>query len=84
MSRCGFEMLAWNVMRRRSWNTTFVPMSLPDLTETDLEKLGVSLGDSKRFLKAIAALQIASSADSQESDQVFYSLGAFRRQPTRA
>jgi class 3 adenylate cyclase len=43
---------------------------LADLTETDLEKLGVSLGDRKRFLKAIAALRIASSADSAKSDQV--------------
>jgi hypothetical protein len=43
---------------------------LPDLTETDLEKLGVSLGDRKRFLKAIAALQIVSSTASPRSDQV--------------
>jgi class 3 adenylate cyclase len=43
---------------------------LPDLTESDLEKLGVSLGDRKRFLKAIAALQIASSTESPRSDQV--------------
>src|SRR5918996_661837 len=28
---------------------------LPDLTEPDLEKLGISLGDRKRLLKAIAA-----------------------------
>jgi class 3 adenylate cyclase/tetratricopeptide (TPR) repeat protein len=43
---------------------------LPDLTETDLEKLGVSLGDRKRFLKAIAALQIASSSEFSGLDQV--------------
>jgi class 3 adenylate cyclase/predicted ATPase len=43
---------------------------LADLTETDLEKLGVSLGDRKRFLKAIAALQVASSTESPRSDQV--------------
>jgi hypothetical protein len=43
---------------------------LPDLTEADLEKLGVSLGDRKRFLKAIAALQVASSTESPRSDQV--------------
>ena len=29
---------------------------LPDLTEADLEKLGVALGDRKRLLRAIAAL----------------------------
>ena len=30
---------------------------LPDLTESDLEKLGVTLGHRKKVLKAIAALQ---------------------------
>ena len=30
--------------------------TLPDLTETDLEKLGVALGHRKRILRAIAAL----------------------------
>src|SRR6202041_2050435 len=29
---------------------------LPELTDGDLEKLGVNLGDRKRLLKAIAAL----------------------------
>jgi hypothetical protein len=32
------------------------PDVLPELTDSDLEKLGVSLGDSKRLLKAIASL----------------------------
>jgi class 3 adenylate cyclase len=32
------------------------PDVLPDLTDSDLEKLGVSLGDGKRLLKAIASL----------------------------
>ena len=32
------------------------PDVLPDLTDSDLEKLGVSLGDRKRLLKAIASL----------------------------
>jgi class 3 adenylate cyclase len=32
------------------------PDVLPDLTDSDLEKLGVSLGDSKRLLKVIASL----------------------------
>src|SRR6516165_8356811 len=32
---------------------------LPDLNETDLERLGVALGDRKRILKAAAALSIS-------------------------
>ena len=32
------------------------PDVLPDLTDGDLEKLGVTLGDRKRLLKAIASL----------------------------
>jgi class 3 adenylate cyclase len=32
---------------------------LPDLTDSDFEKLGVTLGDRKRLLKAIAALSAA-------------------------
>src|SRR6266576_2354434 len=35
---------------------------LPDVTEADLERLGVALGDRKRMLRAIAALLDASSA----------------------
>jgi class 3 adenylate cyclase/predicted ATPase len=35
---------------------------LPDVTEADLERLGVALGDRKRILRAIAALSGASSA----------------------
>jgi len=34
---------------------------LPDLTETDLEKIGVALGHRKRILRAIASLLAASS-----------------------
>jgi hypothetical protein len=34
---------------------------LPDLTETDLEKIGVALGHRKRILRAIASLSAASS-----------------------
>jgi class 3 adenylate cyclase len=36
---------------------------LPDLTESDLEKLGVLLGHRKRLLKAIADLRRADSGD---------------------
>ena len=32
------------------------PSVLPDLTEADLERLGVTLGHRKRLLRAIAAL----------------------------
>ena len=35
---------------------------LPDVTEADLERLGVALGDRKRILRAIAALSGRSSA----------------------
>ena len=35
---------------------------LADLTETDLEKLGISLGHRKKLLKAIAELQAPSIA----------------------
>ena len=37
---------------------------LPELTETDLEKLGVPLGHRKRLLKAIAGLGAAATAPS--------------------
>ena len=36
---------------------------LPDLTEGDLDQLGVPLGHRKRLLKAIAALGIAEPAE---------------------
>ena len=36
---------------------------LPDLTENDLEKLGVSLGHRKKLLRAIEALTASASAD---------------------
>ena len=35
---------------------------LPDVTETDLEKLGVALGHRKRILRAITALTSGNSA----------------------
>ena len=34
--------------------------ALPELTETDLEKLGVLLGHRKRMLRAIARFEVAS------------------------
>src|SRR5262245_31917957 len=42
---------------------------LPDLTEADLEKIGVSLGHRKRILRAIAELQeTASSSEATRAD----------------
>ena len=35
---------------------------LPDLTENDLEKLGVSLGHRKKLLRAIEALTVSAPA----------------------
>jgi hypothetical protein len=45
----------------RQYGSAFVqadidPLVLPDLTEADLERLGVSLGHRKKLLRAIAAL----------------------------
>ena len=40
---------------------------LPDLTDDDLEKLGIPLGDRKRLLKAIAALASAPAAPAPSS-----------------
>jgi hypothetical protein len=40
---------------------------LPELTEADLEKLGVLLGDRKRMLRAIAALGAAAPGRSRSS-----------------
>src|ERR1700740_959320 len=37
---------------------------LPDLTDQDLEKLGVVLGDRRKMLRAIAALGSAAAAES--------------------
>src|ERR1700747_1113640 len=36
---------------------------LPDLTDQDLEKLGVVLGDRRKMLRAIANLEVQKSAD---------------------
>jgi SAM domain (Sterile alpha motif) len=41
---------------------------LPDLSETDLERLGVSLGHRKRLLKAIAGLGAAQIAAKPEKE----------------
>ena len=62
---------------------------LSELTETDLEKLGVLLGDRKRLLKAIEALRdrpaqpaSGSHARSSEAEVVQPSTGGERRQLT--
>jgi class 3 adenylate cyclase len=43
-------------MRRRSVRTRFDPSVLPDLTDQDLEKLGVLLGHRRKLLRATAEL----------------------------
>ena len=40
---------------------------LPDLTENDLQKLGVSLGHGKRLLRAIETLKIESQPSSDNT-----------------
>ena len=58
---------------------------LPELTETDLEKLGVLLGHRKRMLRAIAGFEVPSPPISSHPAQVEPALpqhGAQRRQLT--
>jgi class 3 adenylate cyclase/predicted ATPase len=43
---------------------------LPELTEADFEKLGVSLGHRKRLLKAIAGLNVAAGESSASSTMI--------------
>ncbi len=42
---------------------------LPELTEEDLEKLGLSLGHRKKLLKAVAALQAPAAAETSPEEQ---------------
>jgi len=59
--------------------------ALPELTETDLEKLGVLLGHRKRMLRAIAGFEVPSPPISSHPAQVEPALpqqGAQRRQLT--
>src|SRR5215472_4764401 len=59
--------------------------ALPELTETDLEKLGVLLGHRKRMLRAIAGFEVSSPPISPLPAQVEPALlqhGAQRRQLT--
>jgi len=44
--------------------------ALPELTETDLEKLGVLLGHRKRMLRAIAGLEVPRPPISSHPAQV--------------
>ena len=59
--------------------------ALPELTETDLEKLGVLLGHRKRMLRSIAGFEVPSPPISSHPAQVEPALpqhGAQRRQLT--
>ncbi len=40
---------------------------VPELTDADLEKLGVSLGDRRRFLKAAASLDVSTRSEPSDS-----------------
>jgi hypothetical protein len=55
--------------------------TLPDLTETDLEKLGVLLGHRKRILRAIDDLCVA-TAPARASEPAIERVDAERRQLT--
>src|SRR5262245_14389586 len=55
---------------------------LPDVTETDLEKLGVALGHRKRILRAIAALSGATPASAALATALSPQSEAERRQLT--
>ena len=60
---------------------------LPDVTETDLEKLGVALGHRKRILRAIAALSgptaalslPQSEAERRQLTVLFFAISSARR-----
>src|SRR5262249_20036300 len=59
------------------------PSVLPDLTEADLERLGVSLGHRKKLLRAIAALTERAANDaSAASAGIIAAAEAERRQLT--
>jgi class 3 adenylate cyclase len=55
---------------------------LPDLTDTDLEKLGVSLGDRRRILKAAASLEVAARSSEPAATPRADTREAERRQLT--
>ncbi len=55
---------------------------LPDLTDADLEKLGVSLGDRRRILKAAASLEVAARSSEPAATPRADTREAERRQLT--
>ncbi len=55
---------------------------LPDLTDTDLEKLGVTLGHRKKLLRAIAELQPPDAPPGEPGPEPLKSADAERRQLT--
>src|SRR4249920_2402264 len=72
----------------RQYGSAFVqadidPSVLPDLSETDLERLGVSLGHRKKLLRAIAALtESAANGAASPPDGITAAPEAERRQVT--
>ncbi len=55
---------------------------LPDLTDVDLEKLGVSLGDRRRVMKAAASLEVAARSSEPAATPRADTREAERRQLT--
>src|SRR5262245_17045309 len=71
----------------RQYSSAFVqadidPSVLPDLTEADLERLGVSLGHRKKLLRAIAALKESAATATSPSVGIAAAPEAERRQLT--
>src|SRR5690349_16459344 len=56
---------------------------LPELTEGDLEKVGISLGHRKRLLKAIRALQTEPHSDQPSTPPVAAALDSAHRAERR-
>ena len=54
-------------MRRRSQQNGIAGDILRELTDADLKELGLNLGDRKRLLKAIAALDAGPTQDRVEA-----------------
>ena len=56
------EKLGLSEYAQRFADNAIDPSVLPDLTDQDLEKIGVLLGHRRKILKAVAALNSAPAA----------------------